>query len=181
MNIEGLDKLDNAILEVIKDNARMSYSDIGEKVGLSRVAVKNRMETLEKKGVIQGYKTVIDEAKASDGVSFLLDIEAIPGEYQRVIDVLARDRFIRQIYSVTGECRIHCTGFAPNNRTLDSHVNHLFSCKYRWVQFFSTDKTDFFISCKHTFNWRMNKVFSRQNAHHICTGITIISTQSCAF
>ena len=43
MNIEGLDKLDNAILETIKDNARMSYSDIGEKVGLSRVAVKNRM------------------------------------------------------------------------------------------------------------------------------------------
>lgn len=36
MNIAGLDKVDNAILEVIKDNARMSYSDIGEKVGLSR-------------------------------------------------------------------------------------------------------------------------------------------------
>lgn len=56
MNIEGLEKLDNAILEVIKDNARMSYSDIGEKVGLSRVAVKNRMEILEKNGIIQGYK-----------------------------------------------------------------------------------------------------------------------------
>lgn len=126
MNIEGLDRVDNAILEVIKDNARMSYSDIGDKIGLSRVAVKNRMEILEKKGIIQGYKTVIDETKASEGVSFLLDIEAIPGEYQRVIDVLAKDRFIRQIYSVTGECRIHCVGFAPNNRTLDSHVNHLF-------------------------------------------------------
>ena len=54
MNIEGLDKLDNAILETIKDNARMSYSDIGEKVGLSRVAVKNRMEILEKKDTEEG-------------------------------------------------------------------------------------------------------------------------------
>lgn len=63
MNIEGLDRFDHAILEVIKDHARMSYSEIGEKVGLSRVAVKNRMEIMEKKGIIQGYKTVIDETK----------------------------------------------------------------------------------------------------------------------
>ena len=50
MNAEGLDKLDSRILEVIKDNARMSYSDIGDLVGLSRVAVKNRMEAMEKAG-----------------------------------------------------------------------------------------------------------------------------------
>lgn len=126
MYIEGLDKLDNAILSVIKDNARMSYSDIGEKVGLSRVAVKNRMEILEKKGIIQGYKTIIDGRKVPEGISFILDVEVIPEEYQRVVVVLAGDRFLRQIYSTTGECRIHCTGFAPNSSTLDSHVNHLF-------------------------------------------------------
>ena len=50
MNIEGLDKLDHAILETIREHARMSYSDIGDKVGLSRVAVKNRMEAMEKQG-----------------------------------------------------------------------------------------------------------------------------------
>ena len=126
MNIEGLDKLDRAILEMIKDHARMSYSDIGEKVGLSRVAVKNRMEILEKKGIIQGYKTIIDETKVPEGISFILDVETNPEAYQDVVEVLAKDRFIRQIYSVTGECRIHCAGFAPNSRTLDSHVNYLF-------------------------------------------------------
>ena len=45
--IEGLDVLDNQILNVIKNNARMSYSDIGEKVGVSRVSVKKRMEAME--------------------------------------------------------------------------------------------------------------------------------------
>lgn len=126
MNIEGLDRFDHAILEVIKDHARMSYSEIGEKVGLSRVAVKNRMEIMEKKGIIQGYKTVIDETKVPNGISFILDVEAIPQEYQNVLEVLAKDRFLRKIYSTTGECRIHCVGFVPNSSTLDSHVNHLF-------------------------------------------------------
>ena len=126
MHFEGLDELDNKILEVIKDNARMSYSDIGEKVGVSRVAVRNRMEAMEKKGVIKGYKTIIDETKSPEGISFVLDVEAIPDAYLDVVNTLKRDSFLRQIYSTTGECRIHCIGFAPNNRTLDSHVNHLF-------------------------------------------------------
>ena len=126
MNIDGLDKLDHAILDTIKDNARMSYSDIGEKVGVSRVAVKNRMEILEKNGIIRGYKTVVDETKAPEGISFILDVEFVPEHYQETVAALARDKFLRQIYSTTGDCRIHCVGFAPNNRTLDSHVNHLF-------------------------------------------------------
>ena len=81
MNSEGLDKLDYAILHVIKDNARMSYSEIGEQVGISRVAVKNRMDALEKNGVIQGYKTVIDDTKTPEGVSFILDVEIYPEKY----------------------------------------------------------------------------------------------------
>ena len=68
MNIDGLDKMDNAILEAIKDNARMSYSDIGDIVGLSRVAVKKRMEAMEKKGIIKGYVTVIDETIRKRGI-----------------------------------------------------------------------------------------------------------------
>ena len=126
MSIEGLDKLDNAILDSIRENARMSYSDIGEKVGLSRVAVKNRMDAMEKKGIIKGYKTVIDETKITEGISFVLDVEIIPEEYENVVEALAKDRFLRQIYNTTGDCRLHCTGFAPNHTTLAAHLNHLY-------------------------------------------------------
>ena len=31
MYIEGLDELDNKIIEVVKENARLTYSEIGEK------------------------------------------------------------------------------------------------------------------------------------------------------
>ncbi len=126
MWIEGLDALDNNILEVIKDNARLSYSDIGEKVGLSRVAVKNRMEALEKAGIIQGYKTIIEPMKVPNGVQFTIDVEVSPEYYQHVVDVLARDRYLRRLYSTTGACRIHAVGFAPNTNTLESHVNYIF-------------------------------------------------------
>lgn len=53
MYIEGLDELDNKILTVIKKDARLSYSDIGKSVGLSRVSVKNRMDILEEREILK--------------------------------------------------------------------------------------------------------------------------------
>lgn len=145
MNIEGLDKLDYAILDVIKDHARMSYSEIGERVGISRVAVKNRMDALEKNKIIRGYKTIVDETNTPEGVSFVLDMEVYPEKYQEVADVLIQDKFLRKVYTTTGDCRIHCLGFAPNHRTLESHVNHLYRItkgikKWSWHMLLSTLK-----------------------------------------
>ena len=54
MEIPGLDDVDNRIIELLCENARMSYSEIGDVVGKSRVAVKSRIEQLEKKGIIRG-------------------------------------------------------------------------------------------------------------------------------
>lgn len=127
MYIEGLDALDNKILTVLEDNARATYSEIGEKVGLSRVAVKNRMENLEKSGIIQGYKTVINPVKVLQGVQFTIDVEAEPQLYKQVVHALGTDKFLRQIYTTSGKCRIHAIGLAPNVNMLEQHVNHLFN------------------------------------------------------
>jgi DNA-binding Lrp family transcriptional regulator len=127
MNIDGLDALDNKILEVLKENARATFSEIGEIVGLSRVAVKNRIEIMEKNGIIQGYKAVINPTKIPQGVKFIIDVETIPELHQDVAEVLAMDKLLRQVYTVTGECRFHAIGFAPNVTTLESHVNRLFN------------------------------------------------------
>ena len=52
MFFDGLDELDQKILELLIQNARISYSDIGEKIGLSRVVVRTRVQALEQKGII---------------------------------------------------------------------------------------------------------------------------------
>lgn len=50
MFLEGLDALDQRIVQLLIENARMSYSDIGQAVGISRVAVKARIQALEQRG-----------------------------------------------------------------------------------------------------------------------------------
>lgn len=78
MYLDGLDELDQKIVQLLVDNARISYSDIGEVVGLSRVAVKARISALEEKGIIEEYTTVINPQKISGAVSCYFEIEATP-------------------------------------------------------------------------------------------------------
>ena len=98
MAIPGLDNVDNRIIELLSENARMSYSEIGDAVGKSRVAVKTRIEQMEKKGIIRGYSVLIDPSAVPGGIQFTLDIETTPQEYENVIAKLSIGSMIQKIY-----------------------------------------------------------------------------------
>ena len=72
MFFDGLDELDQKILELLIQNARISYSDIGEKIGLSRVAVRTRVQALEQKGIIEEYTTIIAVASSNEEMEKLM-------------------------------------------------------------------------------------------------------------
>ena len=55
MYLDGLDRIDQQIIDLLTHHARMSYVEIGQKVGLSRVAVKTRIQSMEEKGIIEEY------------------------------------------------------------------------------------------------------------------------------
>src|SRR5437660_1895361 len=55
-----MDATDRRIVALLRENARRSFSDIGEHVHLSAPAVKRRLDRLEREGVVLGYTAVID-------------------------------------------------------------------------------------------------------------------------
>ena len=81
MHINGINEKDNEIINLLLKDARMSYSDIGEKIGLSRTAVKNRVATLEKNGIIEGYRAVINPQESSEMMTFIVNIETNPEHF----------------------------------------------------------------------------------------------------
>lgn len=58
-----VDELDRAIVDLLERDARRTYGDIGESIGLSAPAVKRRMDRLVAGGVIRGYTVVVDHAR----------------------------------------------------------------------------------------------------------------------
>ncbi|WP_084075115.1 Lrp/AsnC family transcriptional regulator [Demequina sp. NBRC 110052] len=58
----ALDDLDRRILEELKVDGRVSYHELGERIGLSPTAVKRRMDRMHETGAIRGYTVLIDPA-----------------------------------------------------------------------------------------------------------------------
>ena len=97
MYLDQLDRLDQKILTLLIENARYSYSEIGERIGISRVAVKARIDALEKKGIIEEYTTIINPQKISGAVSCYFEIEAEPARLQEIEERLCRNETITQM------------------------------------------------------------------------------------
>jgi Lrp/AsnC family leucine-responsive transcriptional regulator len=57
---EPLGDIDARILRLLASDGRMSYADLARETGLSTSAVHQRVRRLEQRGVIRGYRAVID-------------------------------------------------------------------------------------------------------------------------
>ena len=88
MFLSGLDDIDRRLVELLIHNARMSYSDLGQAVGLSRVAVKARVRALEERGVIEEYTTIVNPQKISGAVSCYFELEVEPAQFSAVVNTL---------------------------------------------------------------------------------------------
>lgn len=119
MYLDGLDELDQKIVRLLIENARISYSDIGAKIGISRVAVKARIQALEQKGIIEEYTTVINPQKISGAVSCYFEIETTPSALAEVTDILNQQETVTQIYRVTGKAKLHVHAVASSAEEME--------------------------------------------------------------
>lgn len=122
MFLDGLDELDQQIVRLLIHNARMSYAQIGKQIGISRVAVKMRVQALEEKGIIEAYTAIIDPQKISGALSCYFEIEARPDSLSEVTRILQANDLITQIYRVSGNCRLHVHAVAASHEEMEKLI-----------------------------------------------------------
>lgn len=120
MFLSGLDDLDQKILNLLIENARYSYSEIGEKLGYSRVAIKNHMDALESRGIIESYTTVINPQKLGSAVSCYFEIDTRPDTLEAVMQQLNVCPTVTQVYRTTGDCHLHVHAVAADQDELET-------------------------------------------------------------
>lgn len=125
MFLEGLDELDQRIVRLLIQNARMSYSEIGQLVGVSRVAVKTRIQSLEKRGIIEEYTAIINPQKISGAVSCYFEIETNPDTFAQVTELLRENETITQIYRVTGQNKLHVHAVASSGQEMERLIQEV--------------------------------------------------------
>ena len=125
MFLEGLDALDQKIVRLLIENARIYYSDIGQEVGISRVAVKARIQALEQRGIIEEYTTIINPQKISGAVSCYFEIETLPDTLAEVTETLKENEAITQVYRVTGKNKLHVNAVAASSEEMEMLIREV--------------------------------------------------------
>nr|WP_080843778.1 Lrp/AsnC family transcriptional regulator [Cytobacillus gottheilii] len=118
-----MDKVDREILQLLTDNGRLSYVDIGKKLGLSRVAVRERVNRLVENGVIEQFTVVINSSKAGKEVSAFFEIDCEPSSLVKVAEALAENPNVASCYQMTGPSTLHTHVLVDNFDALERFIN----------------------------------------------------------
>ena len=118
--VSGLDDIDQKIVELLLEDARMSYVDIADVVHLSRVAVKSRIQALEEKEIIEKYVAIINPDKMDNVVSIFFDMDFEPGHIEESIEIMLNNPAFTQIYQMTGPCKLHVHAIIRSDEDMKS-------------------------------------------------------------
>jgi len=75
MSPKKLDRIDRRILDELQKNARISYVDLGDKVGLSTSPCLERVKRLEADGYIVGYTAILNPEMLQAGLMVYVEIK----------------------------------------------------------------------------------------------------------
>lgn len=103
---DNLDDLDRSILTLLLRDGRLPASQIAEQIGLSRPAVAERIEKLERSGVIRGTTVVVDPAAFGGSVTAFISARRsgrLDPKAERAFDSLGERDNVLEIHSVAGD------------------------------------------------------------------------------
>ena len=118
-----LDEVNLRLLEELQADGRVGLAELGRRVGMSAPAVADRVQRLERAGVIVGYRAEIDPRAIGYPVSAVVRIRPAPGQLQRIPEVARDTPEVAECYRITGEdcylMRLHLRAIDELEELLD--------------------------------------------------------------
>jgi len=118
-----IDHIDRKILEILAENSRMSYVDIGKELNLSRVAIRERVNQLIEAGVIEKFSVVINSEKVGKSVSAFFEVDCEPSSLVSVAENLANNHRVASCYQMTGPSTLHMHVLVEDFIALENFIN----------------------------------------------------------
>jgi Lrp/AsnC family leucine-responsive transcriptional regulator len=120
-----VDGTDLAILRALEENARLTYGDIGDRVGLAPSSVHDRVRKLERAGVITGYKAQVDLERAGLPITAFVSLALRPESPSEIPRRVAEFPIVQSCYSVAGDNSYLLLVRAPSTQALEALLDAL--------------------------------------------------------
>jgi len=119
-----LDDKDKQIIEMLKKNARISYTEIARRLGLSDVAVLKRVRKLEQAGIIKKYTIVLDPKKLGYNTISITGLDVEPENLFKVLEYLKEKEYVKYLAITSGDHSIIAIIWAKNSTEM-AHIHDM--------------------------------------------------------
>ncbi|MHA7271041.1 Lrp/AsnC family transcriptional regulator [Arthrobacter sp. HLT1-20] len=123
-----MDSVDETILSIFRQEARISFSELGTRIGLSTNAASARVRRLESSGVIVGYQAILagDVAHSGADLEAFIDVRLNPvTDSAAFLSWSAAEPAVRDAVHVTGPYDYILHVLVPSTKALDQLLRRL--------------------------------------------------------
>jgi Lrp/AsnC family leucine-responsive transcriptional regulator len=125
---DDLDDLNRRILTEMAENPRISMSALGRRVGLSSPAVTERVQRLERTGVISGYRLEIDPGALGLPVAAFVRVRPSGGQLPKIAALAESLGQVSECHRITGEdcflIKVHAATIDGLEEILDQFLQY---------------------------------------------------------
>ncbi len=119
-----LDSLDEKILNMIANDARVPFLEVARQCGVSGAAIHQRMQKLQQMGVVKGSQFLFDPEKVGYGTcAFIGILLKDPSDFDRVLAKLEMIPEVVECHFTTGNYDMFIKLYAHDNAHLLSLIH----------------------------------------------------------
>ncbi|TDK32629.1 Lrp/AsnC family transcriptional regulator [Luteimonas terrae] len=121
----SIESADVRLLNLLRENARLSTAEIARRLGLSRTTVQSRIERLEREGVIGGYTVRVRDDFEQGHIRAHIMITVRPRQTTPVVTALRAIDAVRSLHSVSGPYDLIALGVVPTVAAMDALTDRI--------------------------------------------------------
>ena len=124
----ALDEINRRILAILEQDPRTPMSTLARKVEMSAPAVTERVQRMERDGIITGYRVDVSPAALGLPVTAFTRVRPAAGHLHRVAEIAATTPQVTECHRLTGEdcflVKVHAPSVQQLEEILDRFVMH---------------------------------------------------------
>ncbi|CAM4014649.1 Lrp/AsnC family transcriptional regulator [Gillisia hiemivivida] len=120
-----LDRIDRKIIEVLQQNSRASFVEIGKQIPLSASSARERIQKLEDLEIIKAYSLKVDHAKMGFGLEVFIMIKLFSGKLKSFMGAIDSFPEVKRASRITGSHNIHMKVVLKDQLHLQQFIDKL--------------------------------------------------------
>ena len=122
-----IDEIDQKILTILQEKARIPNAEVARQVGMAPSAVLERIRKLEERQIIEGYEVRLNPLAFRQGLTAFVEVHGIFPDFNQAISNLEAIPCIQDIHYITGNDCILIKVRVSDNQELGHIVSHQIS------------------------------------------------------